>query len=353
MKRKKIINIIIILFIGTFLFCLYFSKTIKNMLLPKVVTMQLSSGVIGDNAQMKGVVKYENTNKIYAEKDWKIKEISVKVNQSIKKGDILGKVDNEDINLREREQNIEIMKLQEELKEAQNEKEKNQDKIKQIEYQIATEKIKYKEIRKGLDEDGNIISDMDGTIVNAGLQDSESSALFEIADNNTKFSVSFEIDSKDVDKFLVGDTVSIFLETDSNDNKGEQFNAVISQKIYNSEKESYTLLAQLDNPSNIKVGDTVSVSTTKEMKRYDNVIPKSCLTFENGMDYVYVINNKEGVLGDGFVAEKVQVQVVASDSTNCAVEAPNGANIPDNYGIIVSTSKEISNNCEVKLSTEN
>ena len=50
MKRKKVLNIIIISCICIFLFCLYFSKTINNMLLPKVVTVKIADGAIGDNS---------------------------------------------------------------------------------------------------------------------------------------------------------------------------------------------------------------------------------------------------------------------------------------------------------------
>ena len=103
MNRKKIINISIVVFICILLACTYFSKTIKNMLLPKVTAVNLKSGAIGDAFETQGTVNYENTHKIYAASDWNIEEISAKVNQKVNKGDILGKVDNNEITLEERQ----------------------------------------------------------------------------------------------------------------------------------------------------------------------------------------------------------------------------------------------------------
>ena len=165
MKRKKIINIIIISIIGMFLFCLFFSKTINNMLLPKVSAVQLKSQSLGDIFHTEGTISYENTHAINAKEDWKVNEVSVRVNQQVQVGDIIGKVNNDAIELKEREVNVNIMKLKGELKKAKETPNEEKEKISELEYEISTEELKLKQIRKGLDKDGNIISDVAGTVV--------------------------------------------------------------------------------------------------------------------------------------------------------------------------------------------
>ena len=53
-----------------------------------------------------------------------------------------------------------------------------------------------------------------------------------------------------------------------------------------------------------KAADKVTVSSVEETKRYDNVIPKSCLSQEGGLDYIYVVKEENGVLGGDFYVKK-------------------------------------------------
>lgn len=359
MKRKKIISICIIVFACILIFCTYFSKTIKNMLLPSVTVVNLKSGAIGDSVEAEGTVNYENTYKIYSGSNWNVKNVCVTVNQKVKKGDVLGKVDNDAINLAERKQQIEIMKLEDELNTLNSTPNADKNKIQEDEYELSTEKLEANQIRKGLDENGNILSDIDGTIVNINSQssnsssNSSSSALFEIADSNSKFSVNFEADSKSAEKFSVGQSINLIKNADEQNNKQNKLTAAITQKNYNSEKDMYEFIAEINGDLNVKAGEKVTVSSIEETKRYNNVIPKSCLSEDGGLDYIYVVNMENDALGGEETVQKVQVEVVASDNINCSIKAVGGQSIPSNYGIVMSTSKEIENNTEVKLDNEN
>ncbi len=110
-KKNKIITILIIVFISIIVFCTYFSKTIKNMLLPEVNTVHIKPGTIGEGVEFKGIVQYENTHKIISKPNWNIKEIKVKVNQNVKEGDVLASVDNDEITLKEKIQKVKINEI--------------------------------------------------------------------------------------------------------------------------------------------------------------------------------------------------------------------------------------------------
>lgn len=370
-KRNKTINIIIIIFIAIIVFCTYFSKTIKNMLLPEVSVVTLKSGTIGNNYQTEGTIKYANTHKIYAMNNWNVTNVLVKINQDVKKGDVLAKVDNDAITLSEREENAAIINLQNQIEALKKSPNPDENKIKEYQFQLDTENMKYKQIRKGLTSDGSILSDVDGKIVAISSQNgtenpnsnksslSSASAgaggnsLFEIAGSQPDFLVNWTNNSNDAKNISVGDKVNIITSSSDNNNSAKELTANVLQKQYNDQTNQYEFSASIDGKPNLKEDDNVIISTADNTKRYDNVIPKSCLTEENGLDYIFVVNSKGGALGFYDYVQKVQVQVVASDDENCSVKPENGASIPVNLGIVMSTSKAIDNNSEVKLDTGN
>ncbi|PJI07691.1 hypothetical protein CUB90_07370 [Clostridium sp. CT7] len=165
--------------------------------------------------------------------------------------------------------------------------------------------------------------------------------------------VNFEVPSKSADQFSIGGTVNVLMKADEKSDKQNKVLATITQKNYNSEKDMYTFSAEINDAVNFKEGDKVTVSSVEDTKRYDNVIPKSCLSEDGGLDYIFVVNMKDDALGGEDYVQKVQIQVIASDDKSCSIKAPAGQSIPKNYGIVMSTSKEIQDNSEVKLDNKN
>ncbi|MFL0253206.1 biotin/lipoyl-binding protein [Clostridium neuense] len=375
-KRNKIVNISIIVFIVIVVLCTYLSKTVKNMLLPEVTVAYLKPGTIGDGFEGTGTIDYEDTHKIYSMPSWSVKEISVKLNQSVKKGDVLAKVDNDAINLKEREEKAVIMQLQDEIDTLKKASTPDQNKINEDQYKLDTENAKYKTIRKGLTDDGSILSDVDGKIVSINSKNSgesslngqdegssgasgdsdslgsgddlgqSSSALFEIVSNEPSLCVKWAVPYKDDDKFSVGTKVNVISGDDDKDSKASSVTGVVSKKIYNSGRDEYEIYADINDKSNLKKDDKVTITTQGSTKRYNNVIPKSCLYEENGIDYVYEFSAGGGTLGEESSVKKVQVQVVAFDSMNCSIKAESNSQLSG--GIVTNTSKPISDNDEVK-----
>lgn len=375
-KRNKIVNISIIVFIAIVVLCTYFSKTVKNMLLPEVTVAYLKPGTIGDGFEGTGTIDYEDTHKIYSMPNWSVKEINVKLNQNVKKGDVLAKVDNDAINLKEREEKEVIIPIQDEIDTLKKAATPDQNKINEDQYKLDTENAKYKAIRKGLTDDGSILSDVDGKIVSinskngggssssgsdedssgaSGDPDSSgsgddscpsSSALFEIVSNEPSLSVKWTVSYKDADKFSIGTKVNVISGEDDKDSKASSVTGIISRKTYNSGKDEYEISADINDKSNFKKDDKVTITTQGSTKRYNNVILKSCLYEENGMDYVYEFSSGGGTLGEESSVKKVQVQVVTFDSMNCSIKAANNSQLSG--GIVTNTSKPISDNDEVK-----
>lgn len=379
-KRNKIINLSILIFIIVIIVCSYFSETIKNMLLPEVTVASLKSSTIGNSVDSSGTVYYENTHKIFLMSDWSIKDICVKVNQNVKKGDVLAKVYNNEIVLKEREEQQIIMQLQDEINDLKKASTPDQNKIQEDQYKLNTENLKYKEIRKGLTSDGSILSDVDGKIYSINSQystnasdsssdtssisnessssssgesssSSGSNALFEIVNSNSKLCVEWVVSSEDSQNFSIGNEVNITYEDSQDETSSKTAKATISDKKYDSSKDEYELSASIITNNSLKANDTVTVSTESKNIKYNNVIPKSCLYEDNGIDYIYEVNSKNSALSSDQYVKKVQVQVIDSDSLNCSIKSSNGIELGNSYGIVSSTSKPIEDNSEVRIST--
>ena len=252
------------------------------------------------------------------------------------------------------------MNLQDEIKTLKNTPNSDHNKINEEQFQLDTENIKYKQIRKGLSSDGSILSDMDGKIVaiNSSVNHSSdstasaSSSLFEIVSTKPNFVVNWTLSSTDAKKFSVDDKVNIIKASDNSNSTNIELSGQVLQKQYNTQTSEYEFSASIDGTYNFKENDNVTVGTIENAKTYDNVIPKSCLNEENGLDYIFIVNQKGGALGTYEYVQKVQVQVVASNDENCSIKSESGASIPSNYGIVMSTSKTIDDNSEVKINTD-
>lgn len=371
-KKNKIINKFIILFVIIVILCTYFSKTIKNALLPEVTVVTLNSKTIGNNYETEGTINYTDTHKIYAMHNWNVKDILVKLNQHVEKGTVLGDVDNDAITLSEREEEATIMQLQDEIQALKSSPNPDQNKIKEDQYNLDTDNLKYGQIRKGLTSTGGILSDTEGTVVainaqtaqaggtddSSDTQSTDSSggsnnALFEIVNNKPSFVVNWTTTSNDAKNFFIGSKIHATKSSDANSNSTiTQLTGQVIKKQYDDKTNQYDFSASIDGSPSINEDDNVTVSSIESSKRYNNVIPKSCLTEQDGLDYIFIVNQKSQALGTEMYVQKVQVQVVASDDVNCSIKPFNGSTIPSNLGIVMSTTKSIDDNSEVKLDND-
>ena len=75
------------------------------------------------------------------------------------------------------------------------------------------------------------------------------------------------------------------------------------------------------------------------------MVPKGAVHQDTEGDFIYILVTKNSPLGERYIARKVPVKVLASDSTSSAIE---GAGISYAY-CIVRTEKEIKNGEQVRL----
>ncbi len=92
-------------------------------------------------------------------------------------------------------------------------------------------------------------------------------------------------------------------------------------------------------------GQSLSVSVGSRSANYDTVIPKSALNEDNNGKFVYKVVSKSAPFGNRYIAERVDVTVLAEDDTQCAVS---GAFEGYDY-VITTSSKPIEDKAQVRL----
>lgn len=110
-KKQKIFKRAIIIFFGTMLIITFFSKTIQNLSLPKVVLSQPHSGVLTYEIIGFGNILPKDAIKLYPNSTKKIKDIKVEAGDKVKKGQVVAILHNESSNSKLTEEEIKLKAL--------------------------------------------------------------------------------------------------------------------------------------------------------------------------------------------------------------------------------------------------
>jgi len=115
-KRKKIIRNAAIIFITVIVLLTFFSKTINDFLLPEVELGGASMGSLTNVTTSQGEVFPLDPETIYSYGAWKISDVKASEGQTVSKGDVLAVIDAGDIKLEIKRMELNLLKLQNDLK---------------------------------------------------------------------------------------------------------------------------------------------------------------------------------------------------------------------------------------------
>ena len=73
-------------------------------------------------------------------------------------------------------------------------------------------------------------------------------------------------------------------------------------------------------PEVFGIGDGARITVKKQSKLYGTAVPRSAVHTEQGNHYVYVIEERETVIGTQFFTRKVQIQILDKNSSYAAVQ---------------------------------
>lgn len=115
MPKRRIIGRLGIILIIVIILLTFLSKTINNLLMPKVTTVQFVKGSLQESFEAEGTVELLEKSRVISAGTWKVEEVAVKADQQVKKGDVLAVINERDIRIDLKTLDYEIIKLENDL----------------------------------------------------------------------------------------------------------------------------------------------------------------------------------------------------------------------------------------------
>ena len=420
--RKKVIRKAAVIFICIIVVLTLFSSTINNFLLPEVECGTPSAGVLANEITAEGEVFPVSVETVYAYGNWRLKSVKVQEGQQITSGTTLAIIDAQDIQLEIKKAELNIIKLENDLKKYRNgfqtidieqyradcdaaykavqkaEKElkdqkelydmdavamasvnEAQDKLEEAEadYEKKQRMLKQKEdesikagdnysidlaekeaelevsrmelqkMRKNVPSDGVLKAAVGGTVksipIQSGAMTSNGQILFEIVKKQSGVAARWTMDIKPASKIKVGDSVEL---NTANDERFS-FSEKVSEKKYLPKENQYEFTAYInDEEGKLEIGQTLNVSVRKESTQYESIVPKSSIIDEGGKKYIFILKERNGVLGKEMYVAKQEVTVAEEDDFNSAVT---GVGLNGDEKIVKFSTKALSDGLQVKL----
>lgn len=286
-KRKKVILLLIVILLAL----TFFSRSFYNYRLPVVTVTLPRQGKLAYTVEGSAEFSYSNINTIYADMDGRIKEILVKEGEEVRPGQCLMKV-------------------------ALN----------------ATE------------ETYDVNADKSGIIVSIGIEKGmyvssmQNTVLFYIADISDEWVCSMIISDEQSEDIDMESTVELHIgdRKESIEGKIQSINGYVGQN-----QVGYQVNIVVHSEESL-LGEHVNITLKKESSAYDTLIPAAALRKDATGYYVLVLRTDDSVLGNGYKAHRMSVDLLDSDESYCAVRG-----LPTDEQVIISSVSEIMDGSDV------
>lgn len=199
------------------------------------------------------------------------------------------------------------------------------------------------ELQKVMDVNGKITAPSDGLItkvnVTTGETTTEDTAI-RISDQSAGYKFTATLDKASAKYLSKDDKVTLDL------GNGTTVEGLTVQSIDVSaeDKNSYELTVSI--PAKVKkLGSIATLKVEKASKKYDTCVPLGALHSDGGKYYVYVINEKDTILGTETAVDKVQVDILDKNNEQAAIEG----SFSWGQQFVLTSSKTLRNGDRVRL----
>ena len=199
------------------------------------------------------------------------------------------------------------------------------------------------ELQKVMDVNGKITAPSDGLItmvnVTTGETTTEDTAI-RISDQSAGYKFTATLDKASAKYLSKDDKVTLDL------GNGTTVEGLTVQSIDVSaeDKNSYELTVSI--PAKVKkLGSIATLKVDKASKKYDTCVPLGALHSDGDKYYVYVINEKDTILGTETAVDKVQVDILDKNNEQAAIEG----SFSWGQQFVLTSSKTLRNGDRVRL----
>ena len=199
------------------------------------------------------------------------------------------------------------------------------------------------ELQKVMDVNGKITAPSDGLItkvnVTTGETTTEDTAI-RISDQSAGYKFIATLDKASAKYLSKDDKVTLDL------GNGTTVEGLMVQSIDVSaeDKNSYELTVSI--PAKVKkLGSIATLKVEKASKKHDTCVPLGALHSDGDKYYVYVINEKDTILGTETAVDKVQVDILDKNNEQAAIEG----SFSWGQKFVLTSSKTLRNGDRVRL----
>ncbi|MBZ4664107.1 MAG: cation efflux pump rane permease [Caloramator sp.] len=289
---KILIGTVLILIISFTVYYFYSKKSTSNNVQSTVryIPQRVVKQDISVKIKSTGIVFAGTSKEVFAKNSGEVKNLNVKVKDTVKEGETLLTVYNEQIESQITSAEINIEKLNLQLNNA-----KSEDEAKLINLQLKEAKNNLSNIKKQKSE-MTIKAPISGvvTVVNVNNGDNVQSGktLLTIVDPKS-LKIKTSVDELDISKISIGQKVNIkinALEDKTFQGKVEEISDIGTTQ---NNVTSYDVIVSIENPEGIKLGMTASIEIEAQSKKDALLIPIEALQEINEKKYVLLQEQNE------------------------------------------------------------
>lgn len=191
-----------------------------------------------------------------------------------------------------------------------------------------------------------ITSPVTGTILTvtktAGESTTAAEALATIQVTGKPMTMNFAVTAEQAKKVKIGDQATLQNAWYYSDNTKITLTKIANDP--NNPGRSKLLMFNVEGE--VSNGESLSVSLGQRSREFQLVVPNSAVREDNRGKFIYIIEEKGTPFGNRYKAKRIDVEVVASDDNNTAIEA----NMDAWVYVITTSNKPIESGQQVRLS---
>ncbi len=212
--------------------------------------------------------------------------------------------------------------------------------------QIENAKKALSELNGG--EDNQITANVGGIIESiaytAGSTAAKDEVLCTIQVPDMGYSLSFTVTNEQARRLRVGDSASV-----TNYYWGSEITATLTNIKTDPKNPQTSKLLTFDLSGDVNAGSELTISVGQKSQNYDIIIPNSAIRSDSNGSYVLKVEAKNSPLGNRYIAQRVDIEVIAADDVNSAVTGDLS------YGdfVITTSNKPVQKGDQVRMADGN
>jgi len=315
MKKKIGIVVIAVVILGGLIFGYNLYAKGKKVEPAVQMTAKVSKTDLVVKVSGTGTVSPVNQATIKSSDSGKIKNITFKEGQKVKKGSVLVTFEQEDMSSQVRKSELQIQQKQMDydalkqkyMQASEEERETMNTQVEQKKLDIELAQLDLKDLKAKQKETADVVSPIDGTIVTSDIhvsdQVSPNTVLAEITDYDHLESV-VQIDELDIGKVKVGQAVEMTLDAVADQVVKGKVTSVSQEGTAQNGVANFDVSIALDKSEAIKVGMSLQADIIVEKKEGALVVPIEAVHQFGGKSYVQLAANGEQAQGQEPAATK-------------------------------------------------